>query len=119
MTYRLSTDVNRALLTPADRRHIRDMLRTFKACHEMGERDPMAVNLYICFRLEDLRKRGSITRSVEERCRRTIMAALEGWATLGHWWAERNPGKSSYEMPKTYRQLWLTQIIRDYKELLE
>jgi hypothetical protein len=94
------------------------MIRAFEACHDMGERDPMATNRYICFRLEDLRKRGSITRLVEEHCRRTIMIALGGRGTLNLWWAERNPGKHRNEMPRHYRQLWLKQIIKDLRWLL-
>lgn len=111
-------EVNRLMLTPAMRGQIRAMLAAFKACHVMGERKSEA-NRYICYRLDDLQQRGSINHKVAERCRRTIMAALEGKATLNHWWAQRTPGKFSWEMPKTYRQLWLAQIIRDYKELLK
>jgi hypothetical protein len=107
------------MLTPAMREQIREMHAAFRACYYVGEYDPYKADQYICFRLDDLTLRGSISRKTARRCKNTIMAALDGYATLNSWWAKRTPDKRAIDMPNTYRQLWLAQIIRDYKELLK
>ncbi len=110
-------EVNRLLLTQGQRFHIEQMIKAFEACYEMGKR-PGDDRIFICYRLERLRKSGVISDQQQNHCRQLVMRALDSCPTLNVWWAVRNPNKHSYEMPRHYRQLWLKQIIKDLRWLL-
>lgn len=111
-------EVNRLLLTPGECFRVEQMITAFMACYEMGKRSGYK-NMYLCYRLERLRKDGVISAQQQNHCRQLVTRALDGCPTLNIWWVVRNPNKHSYEMPRHYRQLWLKQIIKDLRWLLK
>lgn len=114
---RMLYEVNRLLLTQGQRFHIEQMIKAFEACYKMGKR-PYHENMFLCYRLERLRKSGVISDQQQNHCRQLVMRALDGCATLNLWWVVRNPNNHTSEMPNHYRQLWLKQIIKDLRWLL-
>lgn len=113
-------DVNRAMLSPNQRSTIKDMIKAFELCHKIGERNPKQ---YICYRLEGLHDKGRIKPDVMRNCQSLVMRAIDA-STLNAWWyrelsSEQRLKMFPGDMPRHYRQLWLKQIIKDLRWLLE